>query len=576
MKKISYWRTLAAIGGFGLLTACSSPEVGPRNFNVVPAPAQTTVTKSHFALKPNSVVAYSDPSLKGIADDLAAYAQRQAGLALTVAEAATPQPGKGIFLSLNATNQKLAALPAAYGVSAKEGNPADERYALDIQADNITIEGLAAEGVYRGATSLKQLIAGNPAAPGETRYLPTLSVVDNPRFAWRGLSLDVCRCFFTVDEVKQVIDLMALYKLNVLHMHLTDNEGWRVEIKSHPKLTEIGGTLENDGKPVGFFTQAQYKDIVAYAQERFITVVPEIDLPGHTKAIFAAYPDLKNAAKLNFQLNMSGQAIGALDVDDPKATQLVKDVIAELAAMTPGSYIHIGGDETWGLSEDKYVRFVDQTRRIVKEQGKKVVGWQESARTNLDEGDLMQYWMFYKNRPAGNNEGDTAKKRPEMPEEVRKMMAETFMKSAKDMGLGLEKKALMVLSPSAYCYLDFPYQEASADSAQQAERERLGLMAYGRQTVAEKYDWDPARFDDRLDPATNIAGVEGAIWCETIRSFSDLQFLLMPRLAGVAEKGWSAAENTNWEEYKGRLASHSLIWDTMNWNYFKSSLIDWK
>lgn len=332
MKKISYWRAFAAICGFGLLTACSSPEVGPRNFNLVPAPTQTTVTKSNFALKPNSVISYSDPSLKGIANDLAAYAKRQAGLTLTVAEAAGQNPGNGIFLSLNPSNQALAALPAAYGISAKDGNPADERYALDIQENNITIEAMAAEGIYRGTTSLKQLIAGNPAASGETLYLPVLNVVDNPRFAWRGFSFDLSRCFFTVDEVKQVIDLLSLYKFNVLHMHLTDNEGWRIEIKSHPKLTEIGGMRENEGKPVGFFTQEQYKEIVAYAQERFITIVPEIDLPGHTKAIFAAYPDLKNAAKLNFQLNMSGQAIGALDVDDPKATQLVKDVIAELAA----------------------------------------------------------------------------------------------------------------------------------------------------------------------------------------------------------------------------------------------------
>ena len=577
MKKISYWRAFVAICGFGLLTACSSPEVGPRNFNLVPAPTQTTVTKSNFALKPNSVISYSDPSLKGIANDLAAYAKRQAGLTLTVAEAAGQNPGNGIFLSLNPSNQALAALPAAYGISAKDGNPADERYALDIQENNITIEAMAAEGVYRGTTSLKQLIAGNPAASGETLYLPVLNVVDNPRFAWRGFSFDLSRCFFTVDEVKQVIDLLSLYKFNVLHMHLTDNEGWRIEIKSHPKLTEIGGMRENEGKPVGFFTQEQYKEIVAYAQERFITIVPEIDLPGHTKAIFAAYPDLKNAAKLNFQLNMSGQAIGALDVDDPKATQLVKDVIAELAAMTPGSYIHIGGDETWGLSEDKYVRFVDQTRRIVKEQGKKVVGWQESARTNLDEGDLMQYWVHYKNTPSADNANDTTKKKKStMPKELQEMMKEAFMKNAKDMGLGLEKKARIILSPSGYVYLDHPYKEASVDSTQAAEQGRLGLAGYTKQTIAEMYDWNPAKFDDRLDPAKDIAGVEAAIWCETVRSFSDLQFLLMPRLAGVAEKGWSAVENTNWDEYKVRLASHSLIWDAMNWNYFKSSLVDWK
>lgn len=575
MKSISFICSLAAVCGITLFSSCSETETGPRHFNIIPAPAQSNIGENAFALKNNCVIAYSDESLKSIAEKFAEYISKQSGLKITAADKAQKECKNGIFLNINPANSELASMPAAFGVSADDGNPADERYTLNIDKNNITIEAMAAEGIFRGATSLLQLVAGNSLETGSTVYLPALDIADNPRFAWRGLSLDVSRCFFTADEVKEVIDMLALYKMNVLHLHLTDNEGWRIEIKSHQKLTEIGGNIENNGKPVGFFTQDDYREIVNYAAERFITVVPEIDLPGHTKAIFAAYPELKNAAKMKFKLNMSGQAIGALDVDDPKAMQLVSDVVKEISAMTPGNYIHIGGDETWGLSDDKYVRFVDATRKIVKENGKKVVGWQESARTNLEEGDVMQYWVHYKNMSLSSGDS-TKKKKSTMPEEIQKMMKEAFMKNAKDMDLGLEKNARIILSPSSYVYLDFPYKEASADSTQSEEQKRLGLQGYPKQTIAEMYDWNPDKFNDKLNTEKNIAGVEGAIWCETVTNFSDLQFLLMPRLAGVAEKGWSAAENTNWEEYKSRLSSHSLLWENMEWNYFKSSLVDWK
>ena len=573
----------ALLCGLGLLTACAESG-GPGTINLVPAPIQSAPTAgASFALKGNSVINYSHDATRAMALQLADFAERYAGLRLSVADGPTSEnPGGGIFLALTTReNPALAQLPTAYGVSAKDGDPSDERYALTIDTrEGVLIEASAAEGLFRGITSLKQLMVGNfEGQPGATLYLPALQVADGPRFAWRGLSLDVCRCFFTVDQVKQVIDLLAYYKFNVLHMHLTDNEGWRIEIEGYPKLTEVGGTLDNEGKPVGFYTKAQYQELAAYAAERFITIVPEIDLPGHTKALFAAYPDLRDATRMNIDLNMSGQAIGALDVDDPKAMALVERVITELAEMTPGSYIHIGGDETWGLAEDKYIRFVDKARQMVKEKGKKVVGWQESARTHLEPGDVMQYWVHYKqpdpaDRPANS---DTASEtRAEIPQEVREMMAEMFKKNAADMGLGLEKQAKIILSPSAFCYLDHPYKEASRDSLQSDRRFSLGLQAYARQTIADMYAWDPMTFNERLDASQHVAGVEAAIWCETIRSFDDLQFLLLPRLAGVSEKGWSAVEKTGWEEYRERLATHARLWDFLGWDFYQSSLVDWR
>ena len=325
-------------------------------------------------------------------------------------------------------------------------------------------------------------------------------------------------------------------------MHLSDNQGWRIEIKKYPELAEIGGQLPNNGRKGGYYTQEEFKDLVNYANERFITIIPEVDIPGHTAAVFAAYPDFKNAVKFKTKVNIPGQAFNALDVDDPKAMQFTEDVIAELAALAPGNYIHIGGDEAIGLPHDKFVRFINKTREIVLKNGKKMVGWQETARADISEGDVIQHWIYLKQKSE-----DSSKKKDNIPAEYKEIMAlfAEFMKEApKDPGLGISKKAKVILSPSGYVYLDHKYLEPSADSTQNAEQERLGMAA--------------------------------AIWCETITNFRDLQFLLMPRLAGVAEKGWSKVENTHWDEYKVRLGAQAPLWEKADWNYFKSSLVDWK
>ena len=207
--------------------------------------------------------------------------------------------------------------------------------------------------------------------------------------------------------------MIALYKMNVLHMHLSDNQGWRIEIKKYPELAEIGGQLPNNGRKGGYYTQEEFKDLVNYAKERFITIIPEVDIPGHTAAIFAAYPDFKNAVKFKTNVNIPGQAFNALDVDDPKAMQFTEDVIAELAALAPGNYIHIGGDEAIG-----FVRFINKTREIVLKNGKKMVGWQETARADISEGDVIQHWIYLKQK----NE-DSSKKKDNIPAEYKEIMA---------------------------------------------------------------------------------------------------------------------------------------------------------
>lgn len=572
MKRITLTMTLI-LCSFLIFASCSSPEVGERSTGIIPAPAQMTVSEGLFTIHPRTEIGYANESLKGMADLLSAEIEKLSGIKL--AAASDKESNCIIFLDLVGP-EEFADLPVAYGLSPKDGNPADESYSLSIQKENIYIKATALEGIYRGITSLKQLVGSNLEPEGEKIYLPLLEVKDSPRFAWRGLSLDVSRCFFDVDEVKQVIDMVSLYKMNVLHMHLTDNQGWRIEIKKYPELAEIGGQLPNNGRKGGYYTQEQFKDLVDYAKQRFITIIPEVDIPGHTAAVFATYPDFKNAVKFKTKVNIPGQAFNALDVDDPKAMRFTEDVITELAALAPGSYIHIGGDEAIGLPHDKFVRFVNKARELVRQTGKKMIGWQETARADISEGDVIQHWIHMKEKTEKKDE----KKENTMPAAYKEIMGlfMEFMKEApKDPGLGVSKKAKVILSPSGYVYLDHKYLEPSADSTQTAEQERLGMAAYEKQTIQEMYDWDPMTFNPTVEnPKKDVAGIEAAIWCETITNFKDLQFLVMPRLAGVAEKGWSKVENTHWDEYKVRLGAQAPLWKHARWNYFKSSLVDWK
>lgn len=570
-KRLFGWAAVAC--ALCMMVGCADPDVGERQVNVIPAPVELVRGEGLFPIGPRTEIGYNDEALRGAAARLSEEIERVSGMKL--AYASCKESNCIIFMEL-LKPEEFADLPATYGNSPKGGDPMDERYSLSIERENIYIKAPAIEGLYRGIATLTQIVAQNatPAENGKL-YLPILEVKDAPRFAWRGLSLDVSRCFFTVEEVKQVIDLISLYKMNVLHMHLSDNQGWRIEIKAYPKLAEVGGQIPNEGKPGGYYTQEQFKELVRYAAERQVTIIPEVDLPGHTKAVFAAYPELTNAVKLKIDANFSGQALNALDVDDPQAMALTEAVVKEMAALAPGAYLHIGGDEAVGLPHDKFVRYINTIRELVKATGKRMIGWQETARADIGEGDLFQHWIFLKqSNTDAINSGEKMKDKPESYRKLMKLYADFMKEASKDPELGISKGAQVILSPSRYVYMDTPYAEQSADSTQAAEQARLGMMAYDKQTVAEMYDWDPMTFNPTVEePTQKVAGIEAAIWCETVNNFSDLQFLLMPRLAGVAEKGWSQVEKTNWEEYRQRLAGQAPLLEKAGWNYFKSSLV---
>ncbi len=417
---------------------------------------------------------------------------------------------------------ELEDVPEAVGLS-PWGDPVDERYSLTVDAGGaVTIRAAHPAGVARAEATLAQL-------RGPSGGLPEVRIVDGPRFAWRGLSMDLVRASFTVAEVERVIDLLALYKLNVLHLHLTDDQAWRLA----------------DGS----YTPSDLRGLVTYAEERHVVLVPEVDTPGHVRSLLELRPELdsgRNRGEVELAPGYSQEAAW-LDPELPATFEVIDEVLAEVAATFPSPYLHIGGDEAWGMPEDLYTDYVHHVRDTVRSLGKRPVGWQETMRAGADGDDVIQHWI------ADLGLGD-------LPGTI----GEHFAKAMADVDRARELGVAVIASPLSHCYLDRPYAEPSADPAQEEQRGRLGLAFYPPKTVAESFDWDPG----------DVAGLEAAIWCETVSGFDDLTFLLLPRLAGIAQRAWGR-QDTTWDEHQERLADHARLWDREGLAWFRSSLVDW-
>lgn len=418
-----------------------------------------------------------------------------------------------------------------------------EGYEVTIAADSVRIVAASPAGLFYGTQTFRQLLPAAIEAEQSVHRsasawtVPQGHVVDYPRFAWRGAMLDVARHFFTADEVKQLIDVLALYKLNTLHLHLADDQGWRIQIDSWPRLAQYGGSTEVGGGPGGYFTKADYGDIVHYAQDRFITIVPEIDMPAHSNAAIASYPELGcSRATPDAPPNVPGAGLytgihvgwSALCYDKDISYKFVNDVIGELAAMTPGPFIHIGGDEVQVLTVEQYATFIDRVQDIVTQHGKRMVGWDEVGRAHLHPGSVAQMWR-----------------------------SDTSMAAVR-------QGAKLVMSPATQIYLDMKYTPAT----------ELGLDWAAFVELRTAYDWDPVTQYKGVT-TTDVLGVEAPLWSETIQNITAAEFLLMPRLPAVAEVGWSAATARNWESFRTRIAAHAPRWRLLGINYYPSPQVDW-
>ena len=526
---------------------------------VIPAPVRFDGGAGRFAVRPDTRIAFTAPEVAPIVERFCSEIRRRTGLRLTPM-AGHPGPAEPSVRIELAAGDELGVLPAPLGISPSGDGPPDERHSLTVAAGQIVLRAAEPVGVARGLTTLLQLLAATPAADADQTPLPAGRILDAPRYAWRGLSLDLARSFFTVGEIRRVIDLLELYKLNVLHLHLTDDQGWRLPSGRPPT-----GRLPSGREPgAACYSDTDLRALVGYAADRFVTVVPEVDTPGHASALVRMHPELntgRNEVSWELPPGHRHRAVW-LDPELPATFTLVQNVLAGLAEIFPSPYIHIGGDEPYGMPHDLYASYVERVRGLVRSIGKRPLGWQESARAGLGPDDIIQYWFSGIELAAS------------VPAEVRAKMDADLAMARRDVEAAAAASVPVIVSPQSHCYLDVPYAEPPADPAQADRHGRVGLRLYAPMTVAQSFGWEPAGALGS-GRAAQVAGVEAAIWAETISDFADLSFLLLPRLPGVAHQAWTDPKAVTWADHRDRLARHGRLWAQDGLEYFRSSAIGW-
>lgn len=523
---------------------------------LIPAPTSIELASGAYELPARVRVGGAIDAVVAVVDGTAARLSALTGREWSVA----PDSAGEVRLVIGDIAADFEGIEDTYGASPHDGDPRDERYVLQVDAGGVEVRATAPEGLARGLATLTQLAAGSDGGS-----IPFVRIVDAPRFAWRGLSLDVVRSFFTPEQVTAVVDMLAMHKMNVLHLHLSDDQGWRIEVPALPRLTEVASSGAVGNRPGGFYTVEQYRSIVEYAAERFVTIVPEVDVPGHTAAVLTAYPELGPE-------HPPVEGATYLDPDRPGVDDFVAKVFNHLASVTPGAYIHVGGDEPFGMPHDLYEKFLSRALPLARATGKKVIGWQEISRGALTAADTIQYWIHGIDPDALPEDLP-----PEMQLSPERMaaIAEQFAWAGGDLGRAERVGSAVVLSPVTVAYLDAPHGDASVDPAQDERRQALGLRVYAARSLEQSYDWDPGTIVPEVE-AERVHGLEAAIWCETIESVEDLHLMLMPRLVVFAEKAWSAGEASDWSDYANRLAAQAPIWRNEGWHFLEAASVDWR
>jgi hexosaminidase len=496
---------------------------------VVPFPADARAEAGAPAFRVDATV--------GVAGDPAAVAELAALVRTRTGLALAERADGGIRLGLN-------------------GSGAPESYRLVVSAASVTVEGADAAGLFYGVQTLSQLLTTDDSG----WVLAGVEIADAPRFAYRGVMLDVARHFLPIEVVKAYIDRAASLKCNHLHLHLTDDQGWRIHLSSRPELTARASASSVGGEAGGFYTAADYADIVAHAASRHMTVVPEIDVPGHTHAVGLAYPEIaadpvvsdgvrETAEIFGGGLPAAGEpytgiAVGfsSLRIGDAGTDRFLTDVFGELAALTPGPYLHLGGDEALGTDPADYAAFVRRAVEIVAATGKTPLAWHEAgAAAPLPAPVIGQYWGFVR------------------PDDGQAEAASAFIAAG----------GAIILSPADAVYLDMK-PDASAS---------LGLTwANGPTSVERAYRWEPSEVLPGVDESA-ILGVEAPLWSETVRTLADVDALAFPRLAAAAEVAWSPAPGRvperEWASFRERVGALGPLWTARGIGFGRSAEIEW-
>ena len=532
------WAIVSAIATVTLLAGCTPAAQNGATVSGTSSPRAVVPAPSSIEAGPADAWFRIDDTVRIIGDAdaaaaLAAILRARTGAAPTDDPAASNRDGRVIDLRI-------------------AGGGAPESYRIAADEASVVVTGADAAGLFYGVQTLGQLVARD----GDSFAIPAVKIADAPRFAYRGVMLDVARHFHPVETVQAYIDRAASLKLNALHLHLSDDQGWRIQLDSRPKLTALASATAVGGDAGGFYSKADYREIVQYAASRHMIVVPEIDLPGHTHAVGLAYPELAEQPALSQHISngdgeppkagvaYTGIAVGfsSLKIHDEATYDFVADVMGELAAMTPGPYLHIGGDEALGTDPDDFALFLERSTEIVADLGKIPVTWHEAgAAPGIDPSTIGQYWGFT------------------TPTDGMDDQARAFVEN----GAGL------ILSPADAVYLDMKYH---ADAP-------LGLTwANGPTSVERAYSWEPGSIIDGVED-DDILGIEAPMWTETIRTLDDIDEMAFPRIAAAAEAAWSPAPGDSdlrtWQSFRERVGALGPLWSSLGIRFHASDEIPW-
>ncbi len=539
MKNVFNFLGLLTISG--ILFSCSSGPLKTADYQIVPLPQEIKTTQGEaFVLSDGVKILYPQENemMKRNADFLVEYVNQMTGKNLK-SEVGT-EGKKAIILSLGLNSENK------------------EAYQIKVDKSSVIITGASEAGVFYGIQALRKSL---PIVKNENISLPAVEINDFPRFSYRGAHLDVSRHFFPIDSVKKFVDMLALHNINRLHWHISDDQGWRIEIKKRPELTTLGSkrketvighnTGKYDGKPYeGFYTQEEAKELVAYAKERHITVIPEIDMPGHMQAALTAYPELGCTGGPYDVWMMWGVSEDVLCAGNDKVLDFIKDVLSEIIEIFPSEYIHVGGDECpkvrWekcpkcqakikelGLKSDKdhtaeerlqsYI--ISYAEKFLNEHGRQIIGWDEILEGGLAPNATVMSWR-------GIEGGITAAK----------------------------QKHDVIMTPTSFMYFDY-YQTTDIKDEPQA----IG----GYVPIEKVYGFEPVPSVLTTEEAKYIIGVQANLWTEYIPTYSQVEYMELPRMAALSEVQWLTPDKKNYENFLSRVPRLIAIYDLLGYNYAK-------
>ena len=508
---------------------------------IVPRPVSYEAQKGKLQLSSKSVIYVADKSLVRPATMFASYVAAEKDIQFAVVE----------------------TLPKAKGVIALSVDKAlaEEEYQLDVTKKGVIIKGGSEKAVFYGLQSLRQVVF-HSTTKGSKVSVECMSVKDKPHFGYRGNMLDVCRHIFTVEQVKEYIDILAMHKINRFHWHLTEDQGWRIEIKKYPNLTKVGSMRKEtvvgphhnrpeqiyDGKPYGgYFTQEQVRDIVRYATERYIEVIPEIDMPGHMVAALASYPEL-GCTKGPYEVRTRwGISKDVLCAGRESTFEFIEGVLDEVVALFPSKYIHIGGDE---CPKDRWKACPECQKRIAAEGLK-------------DEHELQSYFMQRIEKYLATKHGRSIIGWDEILEGGVSPTATVMAWRGAKRGIAAAKLGnQVVMTPTHYCYLDY-----AQTSNRKANKEPISGGGNGKRplTMRKAYSFNPY---DQLNEQEQkfIIGVQGNMWTEYVATYDHLQRMILPRMAAIAEVGWSHG-NKDYDDFTRRMHLLRKLYDKCGYKY---------